>query len=162
MNWDRVEGNWKQVSGKVKEKCGQLTDDDLSQEDVEFWTGVHGVDLTSAMVVRAEPRGQAGTADVTVEGTTVTLELARALLDDPDEVAVSVAAARELADDGAAGGGEPDFAPDEGAFAYALADGGGPAWLWPLVAGLGAAAIAAIAVLALRRSARRGRLGTAV
>ena len=31
MDWDRVEGNWKQFSGKVKEKWGQLTDDDLSQ-----------------------------------------------------------------------------------------------------------------------------------
>jgi uncharacterized protein YjbJ (UPF0337 family) len=30
MNWDRVEGNWKQFSGKVKEKWGQLTDDDLT------------------------------------------------------------------------------------------------------------------------------------
>ena len=31
MNWDRVQGNWKQFSGKVKEKWGQLTDDDLAQ-----------------------------------------------------------------------------------------------------------------------------------
>jgi uncharacterized protein YjbJ (UPF0337 family) len=31
MNWDRIEGNWKQFSGKVKEKWGQLTDDDLTQ-----------------------------------------------------------------------------------------------------------------------------------
>lgn len=31
MNWDRVEGNWKQFSGKIKEKWGQLTDDDLQQ-----------------------------------------------------------------------------------------------------------------------------------
>jgi uncharacterized protein YjbJ (UPF0337 family) len=30
MNWDRVEGNWKQFSGKVKEKWGKLTDDDLT------------------------------------------------------------------------------------------------------------------------------------
>jgi uncharacterized protein YjbJ (UPF0337 family) len=29
MDWDRVEGNWKQVKGKVKEKWGKLTDDDL-------------------------------------------------------------------------------------------------------------------------------------
>ena len=31
MNWDRVQGNWKQFSGKVKEKWGQLTDDDIAQ-----------------------------------------------------------------------------------------------------------------------------------
>ncbi|MBY0559519.1 CsbD family protein [Hyphomicrobium sp.] len=31
MNWDRVEGNWKQFSGKAKEKWGQLTDDDIAK-----------------------------------------------------------------------------------------------------------------------------------
>lgn len=30
MNWDRVEGNWKQFKGAVKEKWGKLTDDDLT------------------------------------------------------------------------------------------------------------------------------------
>ena len=29
MDWDRIEGNWKQFSGKVKEKWGQLTDDEI-------------------------------------------------------------------------------------------------------------------------------------
>ena len=29
MNWDRVEGNWKQLKGKVKEQWGKLTDDHL-------------------------------------------------------------------------------------------------------------------------------------
>ena len=33
MNWDRVEGNWKQLSGKVKEKWSELTDDDLGTLD---------------------------------------------------------------------------------------------------------------------------------
>jgi uncharacterized protein YjbJ (UPF0337 family) len=31
MNWDRIEGNWKQFSGRVKEKWGQLTDDDIAK-----------------------------------------------------------------------------------------------------------------------------------
>ena len=31
MDWDRIEGNWKQFSGKVKEKWGQLTDDELTK-----------------------------------------------------------------------------------------------------------------------------------
>lgn len=30
MNWDRVEGNWKQFTGKIKEEWGLLTDDDLT------------------------------------------------------------------------------------------------------------------------------------
>ena len=29
MNWDRIQGNWKQVTGRVKEQWGKLTDDDL-------------------------------------------------------------------------------------------------------------------------------------
>jgi len=31
MDWDRIEGNWKQFSGKVKEQWGKLTDDELTQ-----------------------------------------------------------------------------------------------------------------------------------
>lgn len=33
MNWDRIQGNWKQFSGKVKERWGKLTDDDLDVID---------------------------------------------------------------------------------------------------------------------------------
>lgn len=29
MNEDRIQGNWKQFTGKVKEQWGKLTDDDL-------------------------------------------------------------------------------------------------------------------------------------
>ena len=29
MNEDQIKGNWKQFKGKVKEKWGKLTDDDL-------------------------------------------------------------------------------------------------------------------------------------
>ena len=31
MDWNRVEGNWKQIKGKVQEQWGKLTDDDLNQ-----------------------------------------------------------------------------------------------------------------------------------
>jgi uncharacterized protein YjbJ (UPF0337 family) len=31
MDWNRIEGNWKQVKGKVKEKWGKLTDDELDK-----------------------------------------------------------------------------------------------------------------------------------
>jgi uncharacterized protein YjbJ (UPF0337 family) len=30
MDWTRVEGNWKQMKGTVKERWGKLTDDDLT------------------------------------------------------------------------------------------------------------------------------------
>ncbi|MCZ8072806.1 MAG: CsbD family protein [Paucibacter sp.] len=29
MNWDRIQGNWKQAAGKAKEQWGKLSDDDL-------------------------------------------------------------------------------------------------------------------------------------
>lgn len=31
MNWDQVQGNWKQFKGKVVEQWGDLTDDDLDR-----------------------------------------------------------------------------------------------------------------------------------
>ena len=33
MNEDRIRGNWKQFKGKVKERWGKLTDDDLDVID---------------------------------------------------------------------------------------------------------------------------------
>ena len=30
MDWNRVEGDWKQIKGSVKERWGKLTDDDLT------------------------------------------------------------------------------------------------------------------------------------
>jgi len=33
MNWDQVEGKWKQYKGQAKEKWGKLTDDDLDVVD---------------------------------------------------------------------------------------------------------------------------------
>jgi uncharacterized protein YjbJ (UPF0337 family) len=29
MNWDRIEGNWKQFKGNVRQQWGKLTDDEL-------------------------------------------------------------------------------------------------------------------------------------
>ncbi len=33
MNWDQVAGNWKQFTGKVQEKWGDLSNDDLEAID---------------------------------------------------------------------------------------------------------------------------------
>jgi uncharacterized protein YjbJ (UPF0337 family) len=33
MNWDRVEGGWNAFKGKVQQKWGKLTDDDLTVID---------------------------------------------------------------------------------------------------------------------------------
>lgn len=33
MNWDIIKGNWKQLTGKIREKWGDLTDDDLEKID---------------------------------------------------------------------------------------------------------------------------------
>lgn len=31
MNWDQIEGKWKQLVGSVKAKWGDLTDDEITQ-----------------------------------------------------------------------------------------------------------------------------------
>jgi uncharacterized protein YjbJ (UPF0337 family) len=31
MNWDQIEGKWKQLRGSAKKQWGKLTDDDLEQ-----------------------------------------------------------------------------------------------------------------------------------
>ncbi|UXZ53342.1 CsbD family protein [Halomonas sp. 7T] len=31
MNWDQIEGNWKEVKGKARASWGELTDDELTQ-----------------------------------------------------------------------------------------------------------------------------------
>lgn len=31
MSWNQIEGNWKQLKGKVREVWGELTDDELDQ-----------------------------------------------------------------------------------------------------------------------------------
>jgi uncharacterized protein YjbJ (UPF0337 family) len=33
MNWDIIEGKWSQLKGAVKEKWGDLTDNDLTEMD---------------------------------------------------------------------------------------------------------------------------------
>jgi len=33
MNWDTLQGQWKQIKGQVKEKWGKLTNDDLDVID---------------------------------------------------------------------------------------------------------------------------------
>ncbi len=41
MNDDRIKGNWKQLTGKIKAKWGDLTDDDLTRAegDQEYLVG---------------------------------------------------------------------------------------------------------------------------
>jgi len=31
MNWDQVQGKWKQIKGSVRQQWGNLTDDDLAK-----------------------------------------------------------------------------------------------------------------------------------
>jgi uncharacterized protein YjbJ (UPF0337 family) len=42
MNQDTLAGNWKQMKGKIKERWGKLTDDDLDVMEgrAEQWAGV--------------------------------------------------------------------------------------------------------------------------
>ena len=88
MNWDRVEGNWKQIKGKVKEQWGNLTDDDLdrvagkrdqlvgkiqegygvdreaAEQQVKEWEERnHDVFAETAAAVRALPKSLHGTTE---------------------------------------------------------------------------------------------------
>jgi uncharacterized protein YjbJ (UPF0337 family) len=31
MNWDQIQGNWKQFKGKIRQQWGDITDDELEQ-----------------------------------------------------------------------------------------------------------------------------------
>jgi len=31
MNWDQIEGNWKKLKGRIQQKWGDLTDDDMDR-----------------------------------------------------------------------------------------------------------------------------------
>jgi len=33
MNWDQIQGNWRQLKGKIQANWGDLTDDDLDRID---------------------------------------------------------------------------------------------------------------------------------
>ncbi|HAI31661.1 MULTISPECIES: CsbD family protein [unclassified Thalassospira] len=33
MNWDQIEGRWKQLTGDIKKQWGRLTDDDVDAID---------------------------------------------------------------------------------------------------------------------------------
>ena len=33
MNWDQIQGNWRQLKGKIQANWGDLTDDDLDSID---------------------------------------------------------------------------------------------------------------------------------
>lgn len=41
MNQDTIQGNWKQLSGKIKQQWGKLTDDDLkvAEGNAEYLSG---------------------------------------------------------------------------------------------------------------------------
>ena len=108
---------------------GIHTDEDLSRRDVEFWTGVHAVDVTSAMVVRGgSERGSLGppmcrslarpwrsTSSATCSVT-------------PTRIGIQVAAGRESVSESAAVG-RGDEARTPGPHAYMLGDGGRSFWM---------------------------------
>jgi hypothetical protein len=100
------------------------------------------------------PLVRAWTADVTVAGKNVTLEVARALLGDPDQVAVQAAAGREYTEENAAGGGRRGAGV--GPVPVRVGGQGAPSWLWPLI-GSGVAVGFALAAFALLKARHSGR-----
>ena len=73
MNWDRIEGNWKQFKGKIHQQWGKLTDDDLDMIDGrrEELAGriqeVYGIskDEAEKQIERFSGTLDAGTSDTT-------------------------------------------------------------------------------------------------
>ena len=65
MNWDRVEGNWKQFTGKVKEQWGKLTDDDITviSGKQEQLVGQASRSATASPRMRRRSRSRPGPAD---------------------------------------------------------------------------------------------------
>jgi uncharacterized protein YjbJ (UPF0337 family) len=33
MNWDQIKGNWKEFKGKIRQRWGRLTDDEIEEID---------------------------------------------------------------------------------------------------------------------------------
>jgi uncharacterized protein YjbJ (UPF0337 family) len=55
MNWDRVEGNWKQFKGQFRQKWGKLTDDDLDVIEGKR-TELAGLCSSATATPRTKPR----------------------------------------------------------------------------------------------------------
>ena len=57
MNWDQIAGDWKQFSGKIREKWGKLTDDEvaavLTYIRREWGNAASPVDAATAQAIRA-------------------------------------------------------------------------------------------------------------
>ena len=104
MNQDTVQGNWQQLSGKIKQKWGKLTDDDLTraQGDKEYLVGKlheqYGIAKDKAedelqtlgyreddqdSDLRSSDRSSAGRMDLSGSGAGHTLEAAGSKQDSP-------------------------------------------------------------------------------
>ena len=53
MNWDQIQGNWRQFKGKVQQQWGSLTDDDLDRVEGRQRI-LAGLKLRSATETREE------------------------------------------------------------------------------------------------------------
>ena len=65
MNWDRIEGNWKQLRGKVQQQWGKLTDDDLTTiqgRRASSWSGQDPGALRHPPETRPRSKSKAGSA----------------------------------------------------------------------------------------------------
>ena len=55
MNWDRIEGNWKEFKGKAQQQWGKLTNDDLDVVEGKRRSSPAGCSSATAMP-RNRPR----------------------------------------------------------------------------------------------------------
>jgi uncharacterized protein YjbJ (UPF0337 family) len=60
MNWDIIEGQWKQFKGRARQAWSKLTDDDLANLNGKRAT----TNATSSIPLEAAARGVVGNVDV--------------------------------------------------------------------------------------------------
>ena len=73
MDWNGVEGNWKQVEGKVREQWGKLTDDDLDVIDGRR-EQLEGKTRTGTAIRRVRSAGRWTTGTIAKPGERLTPE----------------------------------------------------------------------------------------
>jgi uncharacterized protein YjbJ (UPF0337 family) len=71
MNWDRIEGNWQQAKGRVKQRWGKLTDDQIAvingQRDILAGKLQEAYGLSKDEVDRQIREWEASLSDMDVE-----------------------------------------------------------------------------------------------
>ncbi len=73
MDWNRIEGNWKQLKGKIKEQWGNLTDDDLDKLPASA-NNLKAKSRNATALIRIRPASTSTTGSISSEWVTAYLD----------------------------------------------------------------------------------------